>query len=307
MNDRKTLFIINPNANLGTAWKQAADLKPIMDEFGGADWAGSVYPTHAIELTKKGIEDGYDLIIAGGGDGTVHEVINAIMSYPKERRPALGVIPLGSGNDFSYAVGLDPVPWKALRQIFTGEPTWIDIGELSDDWGRTIYVDNTVGIGFDAVVTIYSHDMPLVKGFMMYLAAVLKTIFLNHQPMGLKLSVDDQAVWEDRLIMLTFCNGPREGGGFMLYPEASLEDGLFHYVAIQEVGRGTMLFRLLPAFLNGTHLPHPKVMSGSFSRFSLESDSPLYIHVDGEIIAGFTNDLRKVDLKVHHQAIQAYF
>ncbi|MCD6424087.1 MAG: acylglycerol kinase family protein, partial [Anaerolineales bacterium] len=73
MNHRKTLFIINPNANMGQAWRQAADLRPIMEEYGGADWAGSVYPTHAIELTKKAVEDGYELVIAGGGDGTVHE------------------------------------------------------------------------------------------------------------------------------------------------------------------------------------------------------------------------------------------
>ena len=66
MNQRKTLFIINPNANMGNAWRQAADLRPIMEEYGGADWTGSVYPTHAIELAKKAVEDGYELIIAGG-------------------------------------------------------------------------------------------------------------------------------------------------------------------------------------------------------------------------------------------------
>ncbi len=306
MEKMKTLFIINPNANLGTAWKQAADLKPIMEEYGGADWAGSVYPTHAIELTKKGVEDGYDLIIAGGGDGTVHEVVNAIMSFPKERRPALGVLPLGSGNDFSHAVGMDPAPWIALRQIFTGDPKWIDIGEINDDWGRTVFVDNTVGIGFDAIVTIYSHNMPLVRGFMMYLAAVLKTIFLNHNPVSMKVTIDGKTTWEDRLIMLTLCNGPREGGGFMLYPDASQEDGVFNYVTVKEVGRGTMLFRLLPAFMKGTHLPHDKVDSGPFTYLTLEADGPLYIHIDGEIFAGFSNDLRKLDLKVHHRAIQVY-
>lgn len=306
MNDRKTLFIINPNANLGTAWKQAADLKPIMEEFGGADWAGSVYPTHAIELAKKGVEDGYELIIAGGGDGTVHEVVNAIMSFPKERRPALGVLPLGSGNDFSYAVGMDPAPWTALRQIFTGEPKWIDIGEVNDDWGRTEYVDNSVGIGFNAIVTIYSHDMPLVRGFMMYFAAVLKTIFLNHNPVNIKVTLDAQTTLEERLIMLNLCNGPREGGGFMLYPDASQEDGLFNYVITKEVGRGVMLFQLLPAFMKGNHLPHNQVDFGSFSHLVLEADAPLYIHIDGEVFSGFSNDLRKFELKVHHQAIQVY-
>ena len=192
MKYEKVIFIMNPNANMGQAWKEAADLRPIMQEFGVADWAGSVYPTHAIELTKKAVRDGYDLIIAGGGDGTVHEVVNAIMSFPKDQRPTLGVLPLGSGNDFSYAIGMDPEPWKALRQIFTGEEKWIDIGEIGDDLGRTEYFDNTIGIGFDAIVTIHSHKMPLVRGFLMYILAVLKTIFLNHNPVRMNITVDGE-------------------------------------------------------------------------------------------------------------------
>jgi YegS/Rv2252/BmrU family lipid kinase len=304
MQDMKTLFIINPNANLGTAWKQAADLKPVMQEFGGADWAGSVYPTHAIELAKKGVEDGYDLIIAGGGDGTVHEVINAIMTYPPERRPAIGVVPLGSGNDFAYAMGMDPQPWQALRQIYTGQEKWVDVGEVRDEWGRIEYIDNTLGIGFDAIVTIYSHDMPLVRGFMMYLAAVLKTIFLNHNPIGMRITLDDGEPREENLIMLTLCNGGREGGGFMLYPEASLQDGELNFVTVQKVSRLTMLFRLLPAFLRGTHLPHPRVDAGSFKKLVLEADSPLYIHIDGEVFSGFSNDLRKIEVNIHPRAVR---
>ncbi|MEJ2412831.1 MAG: diacylglycerol kinase family lipid kinase [Anaerolineales bacterium] len=304
MEKRKTLFIINPNANLGKAWKQAADLKPIMEEFGGADWAGSVYPTHAIELAKKGVEDGYDLIIAGGGDGTVHEVVNAIMTFPLERRPAIGVVPLGSGNDFAHAMGLDPAPWTALRQIFTGEEHWIDVAEVNDQWGRTAFIDNTLGIGFDAIVTIYSHELPIVRGFMMYLAAVLKTIFLNHNPIGMQISIDEEESREDHLIMLTLCNGGREGGGFMLYPDASLQDGLMNFVTVREVSRGTMLFRLLPAFMKGTHLPHPKVDSGSFKTLHLTADSPLYIHIDGEVFSGFSNDLREIDVKIHPKALR---
>ncbi|MFL7814392.1 MAG: diacylglycerol/lipid kinase family protein [Anaerolineales bacterium] len=304
MEKHKTLFIMNPNANLGQAWKQAADLKPIMEEFGGADWAGSVYPTHAIELARKGVEDGYDLIIAGGGDGTVHEVVNAIMEFPPEKRPTLGVVPLGSGNDFAHAVGMDPLPWKALRQIFTGQEKWIDIGEVKDEWGRTAYIDNTLGVGFDAIVTIYSHELPVVKGFMMYLAAVLKTIFLNHKPIKMRVAVDGQDPWEDKLIMLVLCNGGREGGGFLIYPEASQADGTLNYVTVSEVGRGTMLFKLLPAFMNGTHLPHPKVASGGFTTLKLEADAPLYIHIDGEVFAGFSNDLRKLEVKIHPRALR---
>ena len=303
MNKQKAIFIMNPNANMGQAWKQAADLRPIMQEFGGADWTGSVYPTHAIELTKKAVEDGYDLIIAGGGDGTVHEVVNAIMSFPQEKRPTLGVLPLGSGNDFSYAIGMEPEPWKALRQIFTGEEKIIDIGEIEDENGRKEFFDNTIGIGFDAIVTIHSHKMPIVRGFLMYVLAVLKTIFLNHHPMEMDISVDGGPSWHDDPLMLTLCNGGREGGGFMIYPPAKLDDGLFHYVDVQHVSRMTML-GFIPKFMKGSHLTHPKIKYGDFKTMEVKSDSALFIHTDGEVFSGFSSNLRNIKVRMHPKALR---
>jgi len=303
MDQQKVIFIINPNANMGQAWRQAADLRPIMQEFGEADWAGSVYPTHAIELTRKAVEDGYDLIIAGGGDGTVHEVVNALMSFPEERRPALGVVPLGSGNDFSYSMNMDPEPWKALRQIINGEEKRIDIGEIEDGSGRKEYFDNAIGIGFDAIVTIHSHKMAFLRGYPMYIAAVLKTIFFNHHPTAMKITIDDQKEWEDSLMMLVLCNGGREGGGFMIYPPADNTDGIFHYVAVQEVSRLIML-RLLPAFMQGSHLTHPKIAFGDFNEISIQADQPLFIHLDGEVFSGFSSNVKDIKVKLHPNAIR---
>lgn len=303
MEHPKVIFIINPNANMGQAWRQAADLRPIMQEFGVADWTGSVYPTHAIELTRKAVEDGYDLIIAGGGDGTVHEVVNALMSFPEERRPALGVIPLGSGNDFAYSVGMDPEPWKALRQIFNGQEKRVDIGEIEDETGRTEYFDNAVGIGFDAIVTIHSHKMPFLRGYLMYIAAVLKTIFFNHHPIGVNITVDDQEEWQDRVMMFVLCNGGREGGGFMIYPPADITDGIFNYVAVQEVPRLTLL-GLVPAFMKGSHLPHSKIKYGDFNKINIQADQPLFIHLDGEVFSGFSSSIKNIKVKLHPKAIR---
>ena len=120
MSKNSLKLIVNPNADLGRAWRWASDLRPVVDEFGGADWSGTVYPTHATELTLQAVGAGYDAIIAAGGDGTVHEVINGLMQVPVESRPRLGIVPLGSGNDFSSAIGIDPRPTYALRQFFTG-------------------------------------------------------------------------------------------------------------------------------------------------------------------------------------------
>ena len=111
----KTKLIVNPNADLGRAWKTASDLRPIIEEFGGADWSGTVYPTHATELARQAGEAGYDLVVSVGGDGTAHEIVNGLMQVPAEKRPRLGVVPLGSGNDFAHAVGMPRQPWLSHR------------------------------------------------------------------------------------------------------------------------------------------------------------------------------------------------
>src|SRR5512136_3064439 len=139
----KTKLLVNPNADMGHAWRTVADLRPLMEEHGGADWAGTVYPTHATTLARQAAEEGYRLVIAAGGDGTVHEVINGLMQVPAETRPRLGIVPLGSGNDFAHTVGIRSNPAEALKQAFTGQPTRIDLGKFDIGRRKPEYFDNT--------------------------------------------------------------------------------------------------------------------------------------------------------------------
>ena len=178
---RKVKLILNPMADMGRAWKTANALRPIAQEFQGElTWSGTVYPTHAIELARQAAEEGYDMVIAMGGDGTVHEVMSGLMQVPAEKRPVMGVVPIGSGNDFAYSIGIHQKPDHALAHALKAENIkLVDIGLMTDEHGRKEYFDNTLGIGFDAVVTIRSHKLPIVKGFLMYLTAVIQTILLN--------------------------------------------------------------------------------------------------------------------------------
>jgi diacylglycerol kinase (ATP) len=298
----KTKIILNPNADLGRAWRAAADIRPIVEEFGGADWAGTVYPTHATELARQAALDGYELVIAAGGDGTVHEVINGLMQVPAKQRPRLGVIPMGSGNDFAHATGLPGLPAQALRQIFTGQPQRIDIGRLEDNLGRTEYWDNTIGIGFDATVTIRSRRFSYLRGFLIYLLAVLQTIVLNHDAPRLKIASDTES-WEEDVLMLVLANGGREGGGFHVAPQAQNNDGIFHYAAIRKVSRPMML-RLLPEVMQGTHGRFRQVRMGQFQHMTIESNQPLLIHIDGEIFSNFGVDVRKLSVNIMPGALE---
>ena len=299
---RKVKIILNPMADMGNAWKVADDLRPIINEYGNADWSGTVYPTHATELAQQAGEQGYDMIIAMGGDGTVHEVVNGIMRLPEDKRPILGVVPVGSGNDFAHAIGVPMESDHALDHALKSQPSTIDLGVMTDEHGRKEYFDNTLGIGFDTIVTIRSHKLPLLRGFAMYLTAVLQTIFLNNTPVKMQIETDDKK-WEQSNLLLTLCNGPREGGGFLIAPDAKVDDGILHYAMIVNVSR-LMMLRIVPEVMNGTHGKFKEVTLDSCKTMKITADSPMYIHADGEIYTSFGSNLRKLTFEILPSALK---
>ncbi len=123
---RKVKIILNPMADMGNAYKVANDLRPIIAEYGRADWSGTVYPTHATELAEQAGEQGYDMVIAMGGDGTIHEVINGLMKIPEEVRPILGDCPCWIGQRFcafhrrSHELSPGPGPCLTWRTVKRG-------------------------------------------------------------------------------------------------------------------------------------------------------------------------------------------
>lgn len=285
-------------ADLGRAWKTANDLRPIAREFKGEiSWSGTVYPTHATELAKQAAEEGCDLVVALGGDGTVHEVMNGLMQIPADRRPVMGVVPIGSGNDFAYAMGITTKSPQALANALKAEDIQtVDVGLMTDEHGHKEYFDNTIGIGFDTVVTIRAHKLFLVKGFLMYLTAVLQTIILNHRPAKMQIETESRK-WEEELLMLTLCNGQREGGGFMLSPNSKNDDGMMEFVTVGKLSRLAML-RLLPEFIKGTHMRFKQVRMGESRIMKISSDLPLYIHADGEIYTSFGSNLHSASFEI---------
>ena len=299
---RKAKIILNPMADMGNAWRVARDLRSITEQHGSVDWSGTVYPGHAIQLAQQAGEQGYDMVIAMGGDGTIHEVINGLMRVPEEKRPSLGVVPVGSGNDFAHGIHASRIPTEALTCALDGEASTVDLGLMTDEHGRKEYFDNTLGIGFGAVVTIRSHKLPILRGFLMYLTAVIQTIILDHNPMAMQIETDDQK-WEQSVIYLVICNGPREGGGFLIAPEAKIDDGLFHYAMITNVSRA-MMFRIVPEVMKGTHGRFKQVRMGTCKKFTLSADRPLYIHADGEIFTGPGTDLRRVSFEILPNALK---
>jgi len=302
MAGHKTKLIVNPSADLGRAWRTAADLRPLVEEFGGADWSGTVYPTHATLLARQAGEEGCTLVIAVGGDGTVHEVVNGLMQVPKEIRPRLGIVPLGSGNDFAHTLAIPKNPAEALKRIFTGVPMPIDVGVFEIGSGMREYFNNTFGLGFDATVTIRSRRLTYMRGFLMYLVAVMQTLILNLEAPMMHI-VTDTEQWDDETIMLVVCNGPREGGGFLVAPDSLVSDGVLNYATVNHVSR-LMMLRLIPSVMKGTHGRFKQVRMGQLRKLQVNAEKSLTIHADGEVIAGFGTHVRDVKVEVVPSAVE---
>jgi YegS/Rv2252/BmrU family lipid kinase len=294
---RRVKLIFNPHADRGRAWDLASSLQAIIERHGGASWAASEYPTHATELAEQAALDSFDVVAALGGDGTVHEVVNGLMRVPPDQMPILGIVPLGSGNDFSSSVGVQKDIELAMDRVFHGAPKAIDLGEVIDNSGRTEYWDNTLGIGFDASATIHSYKITQLQGFALYLWAVILTILKNHDAPLMKIVTDEETI-EQEVLMFVMCNGPREGGGFFVAPDAKPDDGILHYAMIEHVSR-PMMFRLVPEVMNGTHGRFKQVRMGQFRELRLTSERPITIHTDGEVFAGFHSDVTEIDVKIH--------
>jgi diacylglycerol kinase family enzyme len=209
---------------------------------------------------------------------------------------------VGTGNDFAHNAGVPVRPEVAMRQVFNGTPKKIDLAVVTDEHGRCEYWDNTFGIGFDATVTLRSRRVPVLRGFFVYLVSVIQTIILNYDAAHLKVQTDNES-WEDDVLMLVMCNGPREGGGFRVAPQAVNNDDLLDYAAIMKVSR-LMMFRLIPEVMKGTHGRFKQVRINRFRQMKVESDRPLFIHIDGEIYAGFGSNVRQLSLEILPGALE---
>lgn len=297
----KHLLIFNPNSDRGRSGQKASDLRAMVESMGGADWRGTEYPDHAAEIAANAAQ--YETVVALGGDGTVHEVVNGLMQIPAERRPRLGVVPIGSGNDFAFAAGaVLNNPQEAVRRAFRGTPKWVDVARIVDGTGRAEYFDNTVGIGFDGAINIRSRQITYLYGFVMYLTATLLSIAFRFEAPRMKVKYDGGEI-DQNLMMLTVGNGPREGGGFITTPMSKLDDGVLEFVYIHQLSRFRIL-QLLPKVMNGTHIHERDVSVKTTTRLVVEADRALPIHIDGELFAPYEANVRRVEIELFPKALQ---
>ena len=287
----KTALIINPRANHGQAERLIDNIISLISEHVDPILFMTKRAGHAVELARKAIDQGADLVISIGGDGTVHEVVNGMVIDGKSEA-TLGIIPIGSGNDLAFGMNFSKEIKQAVSTVFDGRERWLDLARIEDDHDCSVLATNSIGIGFDAIVNIQSRAITRVHGFSMYALATLRTIALYFQAPQVRMRFDDEVV-EQQILLLAIGLGPRVGGGFYLTPDALHNDDLVDSCTVDPVSRLTML-SMLPKVMRGTHTTSKYVKMRRSRLIEVQSEAPLPIHVDGEIFAFHDDNVRRL-------------
>lgn len=300
-NNMRAKVIINSRSGKGRTREQSDMINTLGRRYGELDVFPTQRPRHAVELAAAAAAEGYDLVIAAGGDGTVHEVVNGLVRGDQGTLP-LGIIPIGSGNDTAFGLGIHEEPEQAVERIFNGAPRTLDLARVVDDRGKSELFLNNLGVGFDAIVVMRTETITRLHGFAMYFAAVLQTILFYYHTPYLELTFDDERV-NQRSLFLYGGLGPRGGGGFLMTPDARWDDGLIDTCLVNPVNRLTML-NMLTRVMKGTHVTSPHVTMRQNRAISVKSNAPMPIHLDGEMFAYPRDNVRQISITSVPAALQ---
>jgi diacylglycerol kinase family enzyme len=168
------------------------------------------------------------------------------------------------------------------------------LARIVDDRGRTVFIGNNFGVGFDANVVIRTKEITRLHGFPKYFWGVLKTLALDFRSFELNMRFDDEEV-DEEILFIAFGLGKRHGGGFMLTPEALNDDDLADSCTVRTMSRLKALIFLNSA-VQGTHVNNPFVTMRQSKHIEINSNQPLPIHADGEVFAHPRDNVRSLTI-----------
>lgn len=237
-------------------------------------------PLHARELARDAAESGVGRIVAAGGDGTVHEVANGILDA-RVNGVTMGVLPIGTGNDFVKMVPGTATRAAAFAALSGGRIGTVDVGCVR--WGdRSEYFTNAMGTGIDVEVVRQMRRSRVLPGSAIYLSALIRAL-ARYRPPAVELVADGRTI-RQRIMNLAVCNGVSIGGSFRICPDARADDGLLDICLIREMSL-LRNARMVPRVLTGTHVGHDGVtmLRGASIQLRMEEDRPLLFQLDGEL------------------------
>ncbi len=302
MRDGKILLIANPAAQRGNGAKAAQIAYDLLVEWMGAgfvDLAITQHPKHAVAIASEAGTDRYATVIALGGDGLAHEVVNGLMELPKSKRPVFGLIPVGSGNDLAKTLGMSLSVPDAIVQFLDAEIRPYDVGCCNG-----VYFDETLSFGLDAAIaldTVERRQRTGKQGTILYLGSGIDQLLHHLDTYHVTMSLDGSEPVEMPVLMFAVQNGPTYGGGFRVCPNADPSDGILDICYASPMSVPAATFKFLMAKnahhtkFKGIHFARAKTLSLSFGR-----RPPCQI--DGEPLPADS-----YEISVEHHALEVLF
>ncbi len=286
MSKRYAKVIVNPVAGAYSTRRKWPRISKLLKHIGlSFDYEYTEGVGHAMELARVAISEGYPYLVAVGGDGTVNEVANGILSATGLQKTVLGVIGTGTGSDFIRSVGIPRDFTTACSFLTSSRRLEIDVGVVEYQSGgksRQRFFVNAAGIGFDATVVEKTERLPkYFGGTIPYVIGLLSTLF-GYQNKLVTLDIGNR-VEEARILSVVVANGCYFGGGMNMAPQAELRDNLFDVVIVGDMGKFELL-KALPTVYNGTHISHPKVRVEKVAKIKVDSSERILVHADGELL-----------------------
>lgn len=282
----KAIVIANPFAGKGRLGRGREVLEELLRETG---IEFELRPTErrgqAAELAREAIGEGHRFLVAAGGDGTIHEVVNGMMgeSGPLNPEAVLGIISAGSGSDFIRTFGLPSEPADAVRHLPGDNLYRIDVGRVAHTVGgetRTEYFPNIAEAGLGGEVVRRAEGLPRSLGRVRYLLSFWIALGLSRSTEG-RVLLDDR-VYEGRITNLVVANAQFFGGGMRIAPKANPADGRFD-VLVQSGSKADYVAGITKVF-KGEHLPSPAIKEYYAKRVEVRSERPLRVEADGEVL-----------------------
>jgi len=278
-------FLVNPAAGAGRSGRTWAQREvAVRRAFPQADILFTHAPGEAQGLAEAAARRGQELVVAVGGDGTLHEVVNGLMRVPAEERPILGVLPCGSGADFARGQGIPNDPAEALALLQEGTPRPVDIGCLHCADGPPRYFLNAAdcGVGARVVERMQSRRRRLLPARGSYLWQSVLALLAWRNP-WVHFCADNGDEERVRVKTLVLANNAYFGGGMCIAPEARIDSGHFAFVVFGDLGRLEAVRRLGETY-GGKRIEHERIHYRESTRLEVWSEQPIPVEADGELV-----------------------
>ncbi|HAM15146.1 MAG TPA: diacylglycerol kinase [Eggerthellaceae bacterium] len=292
MNDGNALIIANPAAQRGNGRRAALIARDLLGEWLGADRVSfelTKCPGHATDIAAYAPRSRFSSIVAIGGDGLVHEVVNGLMALPEAERPRFGLIPVGSGNDYARTLGMSECVPDAIVQFLDAPEVKMDIGCCNGE-----HFAETISFGLDAAIaidTVQRRQRTGEQGTTLYLKSGIDQLLHHLETYKVNATLDDARTLGEAVHLLTVQIGPTYGGGFRICPDADPTDGLFdvcYACAPMRVPEAT--FKFLRA-KNAHHTRYKKIRFDRASKLHIEFDRRPPCQIDGEAFEADAYDI----------------